>query len=197
LAKKICAKTIGSSVCYGDSGGPLIVDINKAKGHKYVLVGTVSGGMPGKDCEAPGHYQRVASYKRWIDLWTKRTNRLFWQKIGRNDISDGGPGDADIDFSKCNKCGTEQRAFIGCITSQKTANNCATQTDLKACYIKMCPDEYKASLKCLEDKCDTANSEVYVGAAQTSLGDDFVMYGAAFVLCAGAFFAGKYVAEKY
>jgi len=83
---KLCGETPFAAVCYGDSGGPLVVDIKKGKGHKYVLVGTVSGGLPGKECDAPGHYQRVGSYEQWIKWYTEETNNVQWVKLRKDDF---------------------------------------------------------------------------------------------------------------
>jgi len=42
-----------------------------------------------------------------------------------------------------------------------------------------------------------SGQEIELGATETSFGDDFVVYGAALILSAGAFFGGRYIAQKY
>lgn len=58
----ICAGSEGKDSCYGDSGGPLLVE----KNGRYVIAGIVSWGI---DCGAygyPGVYARVTSQLQWI-----------------------------------------------------------------------------------------------------------------------------------
>merc|ERR1711953_478183 len=43
----------------------------------------------------------------------------------------------------------------------------------------------------------SANSEVNVGAMESTFGDNLVGYAGGLFLCAGAFFAGRYLAQKY
>ena len=61
LLSKICAGTGGSSVCYGDSGGPLM--LRDPGSGRWSAVGVTSFGLP--DCElqgVPDVFARVDSY---------------------------------------------------------------------------------------------------------------------------------------
>jgi len=63
LAKNfLCAKNKGSSVCFGDAGGPLI----RGDGTQKLLVGITSKINP-YDCERlSSAFTPIASYRRWI-----------------------------------------------------------------------------------------------------------------------------------
>ncbi len=64
-AKFICAGEDGKNTCYGDSGGPLMVETD---GH-YTLIGVTSHGAKSGGCAEPGKhaaYVRVSSYLDWI-----------------------------------------------------------------------------------------------------------------------------------
>ncbi|CAL4207296.1 unnamed protein product, partial [Meganyctiphanes norvegica] len=54
----------GKDSCKGDSGGPLIVEVNG----RYKQVGIVSGGPP--DCRGPGVYTRITKYRKWIRTYS-------------------------------------------------------------------------------------------------------------------------------
>ena len=60
----ICAGYLegGKGVCYGDSGGPLMVPSNESA----VIYGIVSFGYGCAQPDAPGVYSRVANYINWI-----------------------------------------------------------------------------------------------------------------------------------
>ena len=65
LLTKICAGTGGSSVCYGDSGGPLM--LRDSGSGRWSAVGVTSFGLP--DCElqgVPDVFARVDSYLDFI-----------------------------------------------------------------------------------------------------------------------------------
>ncbi|MBF0313561.1 MAG: serine protease [Oligoflexia bacterium] len=65
--KQICAdnNNLGKQdSCFGDSGGPLIVESSKKVAY---LIGLVSWGMDCAQIGSPGVYTRLASYKNWID----------------------------------------------------------------------------------------------------------------------------------
>ncbi|KAI3382298.1 hypothetical protein SNEBB_011392 [Seison nebaliae] len=60
----ICAGTINSSVCSGDSGGPLMKYDVSIK--KWILIGVVSNGDP--TCSKPSLFINVSMYYWWIGL---------------------------------------------------------------------------------------------------------------------------------
>jgi len=113
---KICGVTPHAAVCYGDSGGPLVVDIKKGKGHKYVLVGTVSGGLPDKECDAPGHYMRVGSYAQWIKWYTEETNNVHWVQLKKDDISTESDVGSFLAVSTDNTSNMLTLGFLGIIS---------------------------------------------------------------------------------
>ena len=71
----VCVGGKGSSVCNGDSGGPL----SCMEGGRWVLRGAASW-VTRKTC--PGHtysvYARVSSYINWINQQIQGT--IFWRK---------------------------------------------------------------------------------------------------------------------
>ena len=72
----VCVGGKGSSVCNGDSGGPL----SCMEGGRWVLRGAASW-VTSKTC--PGHtysvYARVSSYINWINQQIQGT--VFWEEI--------------------------------------------------------------------------------------------------------------------
>ena len=63
----LCAGSEGKDSCYGDSGGPLMVNRNSA----WLQIGIVSFGTAG--CADPtfylGVYSRISAFVDWIDRW--------------------------------------------------------------------------------------------------------------------------------
>lgn len=57
-----CAGKPGMKVCSGDSGGPVVRDVDGS----YELVGTVSGGM---DCSSPDTF----------DYYGRATHQIIWK----------------------------------------------------------------------------------------------------------------------
>ena len=65
----ICAQEPGVDICFGDSGGPLLVmDTELAGGEPtFVQVGISSFGIGCADPDFPGVYTRVSEYSDWIE----------------------------------------------------------------------------------------------------------------------------------
>ncbi len=66
---QICVNNVGGSagVCYGDSGGPLLIKVDGG----WQLIGSVIGaGYQGKCGKGPSVYQNVAAFKSWINGMT-------------------------------------------------------------------------------------------------------------------------------
>ena len=59
-----CAGGSNTGSCFGDSGGPVVLE----NGGKYYLVGVVSGGN--MQCIPPATYTRVSNYAQWIKSTT-------------------------------------------------------------------------------------------------------------------------------
>ena len=61
--KRLCGYSLGSSVCFGDSGGPLTVNVNG----KHVIVG-VASYLGGNSCKTDNAnvYTRVSAFLTWI-----------------------------------------------------------------------------------------------------------------------------------
>ncbi|XP_037916642.1 chymotrypsin-1-like [Hermetia illucens] len=67
--KMVCAvQSAPSGTCTGDSGDPLVIEVNAGKATKKKLIGTVSFISSG-ECAfgQPTAYMRMESYKSWID----------------------------------------------------------------------------------------------------------------------------------
>ena len=64
VKSQLCAAGFqkGMDTCEGDSGGPLICDVEG----RWTLTGVVSYGLNFGDKDIPGFYTRVAEYLDWI-----------------------------------------------------------------------------------------------------------------------------------
>lgn len=84
----------GTDSCFGDSGGPALLDTEDGP----VLVGVVSRGLalPGQPCGNGGVYVRADKVVAWIQTVTKR-------KLTRT-TCDGGPADAAGDAEEVGGC---------------------------------------------------------------------------------------------
>jgi len=92
---QMCAHTPGEDACRGDSGGPLLIDVDPTTtAHEYVLAGVVSYG---DNCGAtPGVYTFVTPYKQWIQSVFPGAPFMKTKDCDRNDYEEGGGRNAMI-----------------------------------------------------------------------------------------------------
>merc|ERR1719273_163287 len=85
---QFCAYTKGEDTCHGDSGSPLLIDVDvSTTSHQYVIAGITSFG---RGCgTGPGVYTKVSAHKDWI--MTVHTEAKFHtvEECDRNDYLEG------------------------------------------------------------------------------------------------------------
>lgn len=86
---QICATTPGEDTCGGDSGGPLLIDMDTSKtSHHYVIAGITSYG---EECAIkPAVYTTVSAHKEWIKSVFPNAPFQKVKECDRNDYEEGG-----------------------------------------------------------------------------------------------------------